>query len=67
LLLASFDSIFRLPMRRKAGRAVFGRSNLLQPYEPSLIKRYPVSTRVTLVKNDDPEFAMELKQESVTA
>jgi len=40
---------------------------MLRPYEPMLMKRYPVSTRVNLVKNDDPECAAELKQESVTA
>jgi putative SOS response-associated peptidase YedK len=40
---------------------------MLLPYEPSLMKRYPVSTRVNLVKNDDPECAMELKEQSATA
>ena len=40
---------------------------MLLPYEPSLMKRYPVSTRVNLVKNDYPECAMELKEEAVTA
>jgi putative SOS response-associated peptidase YedK len=40
---------------------------LLRPYEPSLMKRYPVSTRVNLVRNDDPDCAVELKQESVLA
>jgi len=40
---------------------------LLRPYEPSLMRRYPVSTRVNLVKNDDPDCASELKQESVSA
>ena len=40
---------------------------LLRPYEPSLMKRHPVSTRVNLVKNDDPECAVELKQQSVSA
>jgi putative SOS response-associated peptidase YedK len=40
---------------------------LLRPYEPSLMKRYPVSTRVNLVKNDDPDCAVELKQEAVSA
>jgi len=40
---------------------------MLRPYEPSLMKRYPVSTRVNLVKNDDPECAMELREQSVTA
>jgi putative SOS response-associated peptidase YedK len=40
---------------------------LLRPYEASLMRRYPVSTRVNLVKNDYPECAMELKEEAVTA
>jgi putative SOS response-associated peptidase YedK len=40
---------------------------MLRPYEPSLMKRYPVSTRVNLVKNVDPDCAMKLKQESVSA
>jgi hypothetical protein len=40
---------------------------MLLPYEPFLMKRYPVSTRVNLVKNDDPDCAVELKQESVSA
>jgi hypothetical protein len=31
------------------------------------MKRYPVSTRVNLVRNDDPECAVELKEQSVTA
>ena len=40
---------------------------LLRPYEPSLMRRYPVSTRVNLVKNDDPYCAMEVEEQSVTA
>jgi len=40
---------------------------MLRPYEPSLMKRYPVSTRVNQVKNDDPDCAAELKEQSVTA
>ena len=40
---------------------------MLLPYVPSLMKRYPVSTRVNLVKNDDPDCARELKQQSVSA
>jgi hypothetical protein len=40
---------------------------ILRPYEPSLMKRYPVSTRVNQVKNVDPDCAMKLKQESVSA
>lgn len=34
---------------------------LLRPFDASLMKRYPVSTRVNLVKNDDPDCALELK------
>jgi hypothetical protein len=40
---------------------------LLRPYEASRMKRYPVSTRVNLVKNDDPECAMEVEEQLVTA
>lgn len=40
---------------------------LLQPFEASLMKQYPVSTRVNLVKNDDPGCARELKEQAVTA
>jgi len=40
---------------------------ILRTYEPSLMKRYPVSTRVNQVKNVDPDCAMKLKQESVSA
>ena len=40
---------------------------LLHPFEAKLMKRYPVSTRVNLVRNDDPECAVELKEQSVTA
>ena len=39
---------------------------MLRPFEAYLMKRYPVSTRVNLVKNDDPDCAAELKQQSVT-
>ena len=28
---------------------------LLRPFDPKLMRRYPVSTRVNLVANDDPE------------
>jgi len=40
---------------------------LLRPFEAELMKRYPVSTRVNLVKNDDPDCALELKEQSATA
>ncbi len=38
-----------------------GLIDILKPYDPRLMKRYPVSTRVNLVKNDDPECAAEVK------
>ena len=40
---------------------------LLKPFEASRMKRYPVSMRVNLVKNDDPDCAMEVKEHLVTA
>jgi putative SOS response-associated peptidase YedK len=40
---------------------------LLRPFEVGMMKRFPVSTRVNLVKNDDPECARELREQSVTA
>jgi len=40
---------------------------LLRPYEPSLMKQYPVGTRVNLVKNDDPDCAVELNEQFVKA
>ena len=40
---------------------------LLRPFDASMMKRYPVSTRVNLVKNDDSDCAAELKQEVVSA
>jgi putative SOS response-associated peptidase YedK len=39
---------------------------LLRPYEASLMKRYPVSTRVNMAKNDDPDCAMEVNEHLVT-
>jgi putative SOS response-associated peptidase YedK len=35
--------------------------DLLAPFEPKLMKKYPVSTRVNSVKNDDAECAKEIK------
>jgi putative SOS response-associated peptidase YedK len=35
--------------------------DLLAPYDAQLMKRYPVSTRVNSVKNDDQECAREIK------
>jgi putative SOS response-associated peptidase YedK len=31
--------------------------DLLKPFDPALMRRYEVSSRVNLVKNDDPECA----------
>jgi putative SOS response-associated peptidase YedK len=42
-------------------------TGLLRPYESSLMRRYPVSTRVNLVKNDYLECVRELREQSVTA
>jgi putative SOS response-associated peptidase YedK len=32
--------------------------DLLKPFDPALMRRYEVSSRVNLVKNDDPECAI---------
>lgn len=40
---------------------------LLRPFDAGRMRRYPVSTRVNLVKNDDPDCAVEVKLESVSA
>ncbi len=37
---------------------------LLCPFDAGLMGRYPASRRVNLVKNDDPECAVELKEQS---
>jgi hypothetical protein len=34
---------------------------MLNPFDATLMRRYPVSTRVNFVKNDDPECAAALK------
>ena len=39
---------------------------MLRPYEASLMKRYTVSTRVNLVKNDDAACATEVEEKLVT-
>ena len=43
----------------------FGRADalkeMLSPFDAKLMKRYPVSTRVNDVKNDDPECAAALQ------
>jgi putative SOS response-associated peptidase YedK len=38
----------------------------LHPFEAGVMRRYPVSTRVNLMKSDDPECARELKGQVVT-
>jgi putative SOS response-associated peptidase YedK len=35
--------------------------DLLAPYDAQLMKKYPVSTRVNSVKNDDPQCAQEIR------
>jgi putative SOS response-associated peptidase YedK len=35
-------------------------ADLLKPFDPRWMKKYPVSTRVSSVKNDDPECAREI-------
>jgi hypothetical protein len=34
---------------------------MLIPFDATLMRRYPVSTRVNFVKNDDPECAAALQ------
>ena len=34
---------------------------MLTPFDATLMRRYPVSTRVNFVKNDDPECAAPLR------
>lgn len=36
-------------------------TEMLGPFDATLMKRYPVSTRVNFVKNDDPECATALQ------
>jgi putative SOS response-associated peptidase YedK len=36
-------------------------ADLLKPYDAQLMKKYPVSTRVNSVKNDDPQCAQEIR------
>jgi putative SOS response-associated peptidase YedK len=39
-------------------------SRMLRPFEPALMRRYPVSTRVNQVENDDADCAKPLERES---
>jgi len=41
-------------------------SEMLKPFDPALMKSYPVSTRVNAPKNDDPECAAEIALVSQT-
>ena len=36
--------------------------DLLKPFDPNLMRRYEVSSRVNLVKNNDPECAIPVEQ-----
>src|SRR5664280_1475507 len=42
-------------------RRVDALKEMLNPFDATLMKRYPVSTRVNFVKNDDPECAAALQ------
>jgi putative SOS response-associated peptidase YedK len=39
-------------------------SRMLRPFEPALMRRYPVSTRVNQVQNDDPDCAEPVEPDS---
>ena len=41
--------------------------NLLKPFDPALMRRFEVSNRVNLVKNDDPECAESVVRLSAAA
>lgn len=40
---------------------------LLKPFDSNLMRRYPVSTRVNLVANDDPECSAPVDLPAATA
>jgi putative SOS response-associated peptidase YedK len=40
---------------------------LLRPFDSKLMRRYPVSTRVNLVANDDPECSAPVALPAATA
>jgi putative SOS response-associated peptidase YedK len=42
-------------------------SQMLKPFDPALMKRYPVSTRVNQVENDDPDCAKPVEPEASPA
>jgi putative SOS response-associated peptidase YedK len=42
-------------------------AGLLKPFDPKLMKRYPVGTRVNLVANDDPECSAPVAFPAATA
>ena len=41
-------------------------SEILRPFNPDLMKSYPVSTRINAPKNDDPECAAEIALQGAT-
>ena len=43
-------------------RRVDALKEMLNPFDATMMKRYPVSTRVNFVKNDDPECAAALQE-----
>ncbi len=51
------------PTMQDVARAV----SLLKPFDSKLMKRYPVSTRVNLVANDDPECSAPVDLPAATA
>ena len=42
-------------------------TELLKPLDANLMRRYPVSTRVNLVANDDPQCAEPIRLERAAA
>ena len=40
--------------------------SLLQPYDATLMRKFPVSQRVNLVTNDDPECTMPVELPATT-
>jgi putative SOS response-associated peptidase YedK len=42
-------------------------SEMLKPFDPALMRRYPVSTRVNQVQNNDPDCAKALEHEPAAA
>jgi putative SOS response-associated peptidase YedK len=42
-------------------RRIDALKEMLNPLDATLMRRYPVSTRVNFVKNDDPEYVAALQ------